>query len=178
MDRSYSETKLPPSWCHWRTDDGSERSRKKKNTAPRWFEKQEKILRMKGGSWRSKKMETTVHQSNISIFHKSLDRLISSKLNNNHHNNYIKAKIKCVLKVMTFGSKRLAALFTWLSVVHLTDLRKKSISIDISLDSKFLLNVHVSAQYVTVLYTVELYMCDIFLFCFCFSLSGQLPVHH
>ena len=30
LDRSYSEKKLPPSWCHWRTDDGSERSRKKK----------------------------------------------------------------------------------------------------------------------------------------------------
>ena len=36
--------KLPTSWYHWRTDYGGERSRKKKNTAPRWFEKQEKIL--------------------------------------------------------------------------------------------------------------------------------------
>ena len=81
LDRLYSEKKLLPSWCHWRTDDGSERSRKKKNTAPRWFEKQEKILGAKGGSWRSKKMETTVYQSNISIFHKSLDLLISSILN-------------------------------------------------------------------------------------------------
>ena len=44
LDWSYSQTKLPPSWCHWRTDDGSERSRKKKNTAPWWFEKQKKIL--------------------------------------------------------------------------------------------------------------------------------------
>ena len=60
------------SWCHWRTDDGSERSRKKKkNTAPRWFEKQEK-------------MEKTVYQSNTSIFHKSLDLLISNILNNNN----------------------------------------------------------------------------------------------
>ena len=81
---SHSEKKLPPSWCHWRTDDGSERSRKKKKTAPRWFEKQKKILGDKGGSWRSKKMETTVYQSTISIFHKSLDLLISSILNNNN----------------------------------------------------------------------------------------------
>ena len=65
-------------WCHWWTDDGGERSRKKKNTAPRWLEKQEKILGAKGGSWRSKKMVTTVYQSNISNFHKSLDLLISS----------------------------------------------------------------------------------------------------
>ena len=36
----------------------------------------------KGGSWKSKKMEKTVHQSNISIFHKSLDPLIKSILNN------------------------------------------------------------------------------------------------
>ena len=70
---------------YWRTDDGSERSRKKKITAPRWFEKQEKILGAKGGSWRSKKMETTVYQSNISIFRKSLDLLISSTLNNNNN---------------------------------------------------------------------------------------------
>ena len=76
-----------PSKCHWRIDDGSEKSRKKKNTAPRWFEKQEKIFWAKGGSWRSKKMETTVHQLNISIFHKSLDLLISSILNNNNNNN-------------------------------------------------------------------------------------------
>ena len=47
---------------HWRTDDGSERSRKKKkNTAPRWFEKQEKILGVNGGSWRFKNMETWVY---------------------------------------------------------------------------------------------------------------------
>ena len=83
LDRSYSEKKLPPSWCHWMPDDGSESSRKK-NTAPSWFEKQGKILGAKGGSWRSKKMETTVYQSNISIFHKSLDLLISSVLNNNN----------------------------------------------------------------------------------------------
>ena len=75
--------------CHWRTDEGSERSRKKNNTAPRWFEKQEKILGAERGSWRSKKMETTVYHniSNISIFHKSLDLLISSILNNNNNNN-------------------------------------------------------------------------------------------
>ena len=47
------------SWCHRRTNDGSERSRKKKNTAPWWFEKQ-KILGAKGGSWRSKMVEMTV----------------------------------------------------------------------------------------------------------------------
>ena len=51
--------------CHWRTDDGSERSRKKKNTASRWFEKEKKILGAKGRSWRSKKMETTVYPINI-----------------------------------------------------------------------------------------------------------------
>ena len=34
-----------------------------------------------------KNMETTVYQSNISIFHKSLDLLISSILNNNNNNN-------------------------------------------------------------------------------------------
>ena len=86
MDRSYSEKKFPPSWCHWRIHDGSERSRKKKNTAPRWFEKQKKILEAKGGSWRSKKMETPVYQSNISVLHKSLDLLISSIINNNNNN--------------------------------------------------------------------------------------------
>ena len=47
--------------------------------------------RAKGGSWRSKKMETTVYHSNISIFHNSLDLVISSILNNdnNHNNNNI-----------------------------------------------------------------------------------------
>ena len=35
-----------------------------------------------------KKMETTVYQSNISIFHKSLDLLISSILNNNNTNQW------------------------------------------------------------------------------------------
>jgi hypothetical protein len=50
--------------CHWRTDDESERSRKK-TTVPWWFEKQKKILGAKGGSWRSKQMETTVYQSKI-----------------------------------------------------------------------------------------------------------------
>ena len=54
---------LPPSWCHWRTDGGSERS-KKKNTALWWFEKQKKMW-AKGGCWRSNYMETTVYQSNI-----------------------------------------------------------------------------------------------------------------
>ena len=45
---------------------GSERSRKKKNnTAPWWFEKPKKLFGAKGGSWRLKKMETTVYQSNI-----------------------------------------------------------------------------------------------------------------
>ena len=34
---------------------------------------------------RSKKMETTVHQLSISIFHKSLILLISSILNNNNN---------------------------------------------------------------------------------------------
>ena len=33
-----------------------------------------------------KKMETTVYQLNLSIFHKSLDLLISSILNNNNNN--------------------------------------------------------------------------------------------
>ena len=89
INDSITEKKLPPSWCHWRTDDGSERSRKKKNTAPWWLEKQEKILGAKGGSWRSKRMETTVYQLNIRIFHKSLDLLISSILNNNNNNNNI-----------------------------------------------------------------------------------------
>ena len=56
-----------------------------KNRAPRSFEKQKKILGAKGRSWRSKKMETTVYQSNI--FHKSLDLLISNVLNNNNNNN-------------------------------------------------------------------------------------------
>ena len=82
--RITSKEKLPPSWCHWRTDDWGERNRKKKNTAPRWLEKQEKILGAKGGRWRSKKMETTVYQSNISIFHESLDLLISRILTNNY----------------------------------------------------------------------------------------------
>ena len=80
FDRSYSEKKLPPSWCHWRTGVNCKGSRKKKNTAPWWFEKHEKILGAKGGGWGSKGMETTVYQSNISIFHKSLDLLISSIL--------------------------------------------------------------------------------------------------
>ena len=35
---------LSSSWCHWRTDDRSERNRKKNNTAPWWIEKQKKIL--------------------------------------------------------------------------------------------------------------------------------------
>jgi hypothetical protein len=40
-------------------------SKKKKNTTPWQYEKQEKILGAKGGSWRSKKMETRVYQLNI-----------------------------------------------------------------------------------------------------------------
>ena len=47
------------------------------------FEKQNKVLGAKGGSWRSKKMEVTIYQSNISIIHKSMDLLIISLLNNN-----------------------------------------------------------------------------------------------
>ena len=39
---------------------------------------------------------------------------------------------------------------------------KKSTSIDISFDSKFLLNFHVSAPYVTVLLTIELYISNLF----------------
>ena len=50
---------------HWRMDYRSERTRKVKNTAPWWFEKQKKILRAKGGRWRSKKMVTTVYELNI-----------------------------------------------------------------------------------------------------------------
>ena len=63
--------------------DRCERSRKKKNTAPWWFEKQKKILGAEGGSWRSKKMEMTADQSNMRkkyIFHKSIDLLISNIL--------------------------------------------------------------------------------------------------
>ena len=70
-----------------RTIDRNERRRKKTNTAPWWFEEQKKILGIKGGSWRSEKMETTVYQSNISIFHKSMDPLISSMFNNNNLSN-------------------------------------------------------------------------------------------
>ena len=59
---SYSEKKLPPSWCHWRTDDESERSRKNNNnTAPCWFEKQKNME----GSWGSKKVKPTVYQLNL-----------------------------------------------------------------------------------------------------------------
>jgi hypothetical protein len=39
-------------------------------------------------------METTVYQSNIGIFHKSLDLLISSILNNNNNNNNNKMYIE------------------------------------------------------------------------------------
>ena len=80
MDWSYSKKKLP-SWCHLRTDKRSERSRK--NTAPRWFEKQ-KILGAKGGSWRLKKMETTVYHTNIrkNVIYKFMDMLISIIINN------------------------------------------------------------------------------------------------
>jgi hypothetical protein len=46
-----------------------------------------------------KKMETTVHQLNISIFHKSLDLLISSILNNNNNNN---VKVSSVPKFPIF----------------------------------------------------------------------------
>ena len=54
---------------------------------------QKKILGAKGGSSRYKKIETTVYQSNTSIFHKSLDLLISSIINNNNNNNNNKAHI-------------------------------------------------------------------------------------
>ena len=49
----------------------------------------------KGG--RSKKMETTVNQSNRSIFHKSLDLLISSILNNNNNDIYFNFLIHMIL---------------------------------------------------------------------------------
>ena len=38
----------------------------RKNMAPSLYEKYKKILGAKGGSWRSKKTETTVYQSNMS----------------------------------------------------------------------------------------------------------------
>ena len=44
---------------------------------------------------------------------------------------------------------------------------RKSISIDISLDSKFLLNFHVSAPYVTVLLTIELYISNLVFLVIC-----------
>ena len=81
--RKANKKKSPSPWCHWRTDDRSERSRKK-NTAHWWFQKQKKILVGIGGSWKSKKMETTVYESNISIFRKSMDLLISSIHSNNN----------------------------------------------------------------------------------------------
>ena len=59
----YPQKNLLPSWCHWRTNERSERSRKK-NTAPWWIEKQKMTLGANGRSWRWKKMETTVYQSN------------------------------------------------------------------------------------------------------------------
>ena len=67
-----------------RTDDGSERTRKK-NTAPWWSEKQ-KVLGAKGRSWRSKNMETTVYQLSTRKKYKlssiSLHLLICCILNN------------------------------------------------------------------------------------------------
>ena len=59
--------KLPPSWCHGRAYDGSERTRKNMNTALRWFEKQKKILGAKGGSWRSEKMDKTTTHERLTI---------------------------------------------------------------------------------------------------------------
>ena len=47
----------------WKTDDTSEISSKNKNTVHWWFEK--KMFAAEGGSWRSKKIETTLYQSNI-----------------------------------------------------------------------------------------------------------------
>ena len=45
-----SKKKLPSSWCHWKTDEGSEKSKKKINEASRLFEKQKKLLRARGRS--------------------------------------------------------------------------------------------------------------------------------
>ena len=59
--------KLPSSWCHRRTDDRSERSRKKRNTC--WLGKYKKIFGGKGGSWGSKKLETSVYHSNKVVVH-------------------------------------------------------------------------------------------------------------
>ena len=89
MDWLCSEKKFPSSWCYLRADDRSEMSRKKKNRAPWWFKNQKKILGAKGGSWRSKEMETTVYQSinhkeEIHIFHKFMDLLVSSIINTNN----------------------------------------------------------------------------------------------
>ena len=53
-----------------------------KNTAPWWFEKQKNILGAKGGGWRSKKMETTVHKLNIKKEYKSIDLLMHIILDN------------------------------------------------------------------------------------------------
>ena len=69
-------------------DDGSERSRKKKNTASWWCEKQKKILGAKGRSWRLKKdrnnsLSIEYKKGINNIFHKSIDMLISSILDDN-----------------------------------------------------------------------------------------------
>ena len=53
-----------------------------------------------------KKVETTVYQSNTSIFHKSLDLLISSILNNNNWMNlYILNKNLFCCSSVSFGEK-------------------------------------------------------------------------
>jgi hypothetical protein len=52
---------------------------------------------------------------------------------------------------------------------HLADLLKKPISINISFDSKFLFNFHISAPYVRVLLNIELYISNFF--------SSYLSVH-
>jgi hypothetical protein len=58
-----------------------------------------------------RKMETTLHQSNISIFHKVLDLLINSIPNNNKISNTVKYKslfyFKIVVEnIMYFANKR------------------------------------------------------------------------
>ena len=50
---------------------------------------------------------------------------------------------------------------------HQADLLRKSISIDISFVSKFLLNFHVSAPHVTVLLTIELHISNLFFLVIC-----------
>ena len=61
-----------------------------------------KILGAKGGSWRSKKMETRVYQEEIQvIFRKSMDLLIRSILNNN--NIYIQCPVDYYYLYLSFS---------------------------------------------------------------------------